>query len=43
MSQYNILNVKSCNYQFNKLKWEITNRPKVTLSVLANVVGDSND
>ena len=43
MSQYNTLNVKSCNYQFNKLKWEIKNRPKVTLSVSANVVGDSND
>ena len=43
MSEYNTLNVKSCNYQFNKLKWEIMNRTKVTLSLSANLVGDSND
>ena len=43
MAQYNSLNVKLSNSQLNKLKLGIKNRNEVTLKVLSNVVGDSND
>ena len=38
MNQYNITNIK-----FNKLKSEIKNGTEVTLNLLSNVVGDSNN
>ena len=43
MTQYNILNVKLCNSQLNKLKSGIKNGTEVTLKLLSNVVGDAND
>ena len=43
MAQYNILNVKLSNSQHNKLKSGIKNGTEVTLKILSNVVGDSND
>ena len=43
MTQYNALNVKLSNSQFNKLKSELTNGIEVTLKLLSNVVGDSNN
>ena len=43
MTQYNTLNVKLYNSQLNKLKSRIKNGIEVTLKLLSNVVGDSND
>ena len=43
MTQYNTLNVKLSNSQFNKLKSGINNVTEVTLKILSNIVGDSID
>ena len=43
MTQYNTLNVKLSNSQFNKLKSGIKNGTAVTLKLLSNVIDDSND
>ena len=43
MTQYNTLNVKLSNSQLIKLKARIKNGTEVTLKVLPNVFGDSND
>ena len=43
MTQYNTLNEKLSNSQFNKLKSGIKNNTEVTLKISSNVVGDSND
>ena len=43
MTQYNTLNVKLFNWQLNKLKSGIKNCTEITLKILANVVGNSND
>ena len=43
MTQYNTLNVKLFNSQLTKLKLGIKNGTQVTLKILSNVVGDSND
>ena len=43
MIQYNNLNVKLSNSQTSKLKSAIKNGTKVTLNLLSNIVGDSND
>ena len=43
MTQYNTLNVKLSNSQFNKLKSVIKNGIEVTLNLSSNFVGDSND
>ena len=43
MTQYNTLNKKQSNLQLNKLKPRIKKGTKITLKILPNVVGDSND
>ena len=43
MTQYNTLNVKLSNLQLNKLRSGQKNGTEVTLKILSNVVGDSND
>ena len=43
MTQYNTLSVKLFNSQLTKLKLGIKNGTQVTLKILSNVVGDSND
>ena len=43
MTQYNTLNVKLSNLQLNKLKSGIKNGTEVTLKLLSNIVGNSND
>ena len=43
MTQYNTLNVKLSISQLNKLESAIKNRTGVTLSLLSNIIGDSND
>ena len=43
MTQYNTLNVTFSNSQLNKLKPGIKNGNEITLKILSNVVGDSND
>ena len=43
MTQYNSLNVKSGNSQFNKLKSGIKNGAEVTLTLSSNVTGESKD
>ena len=43
MTQYNTLNVKLSKSQLNKLKSEIKNGTEVTLELLSNLIGDSND
>ena len=43
MTQYNTLNVKLSNLQLNKLRSGLKNGTEVTLKILSNVVGDSND
>ena len=43
MIQYNNLNVKLSNSQTSKLKSAIKNGTKVTLNLLSNIVGDSNE
>ena len=41
MTQYDSVNVKSCNSQLNKLKSAIKNA--VTLKLCSNKIGNSND
>ena len=43
MTQYNSVNVKLSNWQLNKLKLGIKNDTEVTLNILSNVIGDSNE
>ena len=43
MTQYNTVNVRLSNSQFNKFKFEIKNGTEVTLKVSSNIVGDSNN
>ena len=43
MTQYKALNVKLSNSQLNKLKSRIKNGTEITLKILSNVIGDSND
>ena len=43
MTQYNSLNVKLSDSQLNKLKSAIKNETNVTLRILSNMVGNSND
>ena len=43
MTQYNILNIKLSNSQFNKLKSDVKNGTKITLQLSSNVAGESND
>ena len=43
MTQYSILNVKLSNFQLNKLKSVIKNGTEVTLNLLSNLIGKSND
>ena len=43
MTQYNTLNVKLSNSQLNKLKSAIKNETEVTLNLLPNSIGNSND
>ena len=43
MTQCNTLNVKLSNSQRNKLKSKIENHIELTLKLLSNVVGVSND
>ena len=43
MNQYNSLNVKLSNSQFNKLKSAIKNGSEVVLRLLSNMIGDSDD
>ena len=43
MTQYNTLNVKLSNLQLNKLRSRLKNGTEVTLKILSNVVGDSNN
>ena len=43
MTQYNMLNVKLSNSQFNKLKSAIKNGIEITLDLSSNLIGNSND
>ena len=43
MTQYNSLNVKLSNSQFNKLKPAIKNETDVVLRLLSNMIGNSED
>ena len=43
MTQYNSVYVKLPNSQLNKLKSGIKNDTEVTLNILSNVIGDSNE
>ena len=43
MTQYNRVNVKLSNSQFNKLKSAIKNENDVVIRLSPNVIGDSND
>ena len=43
MTQYNSLNVKLSNSQFNKLKSAIKNGTDIVLRLLSNMVGNSDD
>ena len=43
MTQYNTLNKKLSNSQLNNLKSGIKNGTEVTLKLLSDVIGDSND
>ena len=43
MTQYNTLNVKLSNSQFNKLKSRIKNGTQVILNLSSSVIGSSND
>ena len=43
MTQYNMLNVTLSNSQFNKLKSTIKNGTEVTLNLLSNLIGNSNN
>ena len=41
MTQYNSLNVKLSNSQFNKLKSAIKNETEVVLRLSSNIIGDN--
>ena len=43
MTQYNTLNVKLSNSQFNELQFGRKNGTKVTLNISSNLIGNSND
>ena len=43
MTQCNTLNVKLSSSQLNKLRSQIKNGTEVTLNLLSNVIGNSND
>ena len=43
MTQYNSLNVKLSNSQFNKLRSAIKNETEVVLRLSSNMIGDSNN
>ena len=43
MAQYNTLNAKLSNSQYNKLKSGIKNGAEVTFKISSNIFGDSND
>ena len=43
MTQYNTLNGKCSNSQFNKLKSAIKNGTEVALNISSNLTGNSND
>ena len=43
MTQYNSLNVKLSNSQFNKSKCAIKNETEVVLRLSSNVIGNSDD
>ena len=43
MTQYNSLNVKLSNSQFNKLKSSIKNETDVALRISSNMVSNSNE
>ena len=43
MTQYNRLNVKLSNSQFNKLKSAIKNETEVVIRLSPNMIGDSNN
>ena len=43
MARHNTLNLKLSNSQVNKLKSGIKNGNQVTLKLLTNFIGDSND
>ena len=43
MTQYNTLNKKCSNSQFNQLKSAIKNGTKVALNISSNLIGNSND
>ena len=43
MTQYNSLNVKLSNSQFNKLKSAIKNKAGVVLRLISNMIGNSDD
>ena len=43
MTQYNTLNIKLSNSQFNKLKSGIKNGTEVTLKLSSNIADNSND
>ena len=43
MTQYNRLNVKLCNSQLDKFKSSIKNGTELTLNLLSNLIGNSND
>ena len=43
MTQYNTLNLKLSNSQFNKLKSSIKNGTEVTLNLSSNLIENSND
>ena len=43
MTQYNTLNIKLSNSQFNKLKSGIKNGTEVTLILSSNIADNSND
>ena len=43
MAQYNSLNARLSNSQFNKLKSAIMNETEVVLRLSSNMIGDSDD
>ena len=43
MTQFDTLNIKLSNLQFNKLKSGIKYGTEVTLKISSNIVGDSNN
>ena len=43
MTQYDTLNIKLSNLQLNKLKSAMKNGTEVTLNLLSNLIGNSND